>query len=191
MTRVLDRGAIVAGWVGVGMALTIAVSFLLVIPVGDVALSVFAPLAGLLIGYYANQRSDRRGGPWLRLLANAAWAGALTGLAFTLLALLVQGLFFVADDGYRDASAGGRISCVQGADCVYRRYVAAGHEAALRSAGVTDAASFTGYYWSQALATDASFIALSLAGGLAGGVVYGLTNRRRPAPSSSGTVVTG
>jgi hypothetical protein len=33
LARFVDRGAIYAGWVGVGMAMTIAVSFLLVIPI--------------------------------------------------------------------------------------------------------------------------------------------------------------
>ena len=33
MTRVVDRGAIVAAYVGIGMAVTIAISFLLVIPI--------------------------------------------------------------------------------------------------------------------------------------------------------------
>src|SRR4029079_7028983 len=33
VTRFIDRGAITAGWVGVGMAITIAMSFLLVIPI--------------------------------------------------------------------------------------------------------------------------------------------------------------
>ena len=40
--RFIDRGAIVAAYVGVGMAITMAISFLLVIPIGPayVALSV-------------------------------------------------------------------------------------------------------------------------------------------------------
>ena len=33
MSRFVDRGAIVAAWVGLGMAVTIGVSFLLVIPI--------------------------------------------------------------------------------------------------------------------------------------------------------------
>ena len=33
VTRFVDRGAIVAAYVGIGMAITIAVSFLLVIPI--------------------------------------------------------------------------------------------------------------------------------------------------------------
>ena len=31
--------------------------------------------------------------------------------------------FFFGDNGYRDASAGGPITCAGGADCVYQRYV--------------------------------------------------------------------
>ena len=62
MSRVLDRGAIFAGWVGAGMAAVIVLSFELVIPVQPVVF-YSAPFAGLLIGYYANQRSERAGAP--------------------------------------------------------------------------------------------------------------------------------
>ena len=65
MRRFVDRGAITAAWVGLGMAVTIGVSFLLVIPIEPVYW-IFALPAGLLIGYYANARSDRRAGPWGR-----------------------------------------------------------------------------------------------------------------------------
>ena len=51
MSRYVDRGANVAAVVGIGMALTIAVSFLMVIPI-DPAYLVLAPLSGLLIGWY-------------------------------------------------------------------------------------------------------------------------------------------
>ena len=63
VTRWVDRGAIYAGWVGVGMAVTIAVSFLLVIPIEPILWLLALP-AGLIIGYYANARSDRQAGPW-------------------------------------------------------------------------------------------------------------------------------
>ena len=63
VTRFVDRGAIVAAYVGIGMAVTIAISFLLVIPIEPIYWLLALP-AGLLIGYYANQRSDRRRGPW-------------------------------------------------------------------------------------------------------------------------------
>ena len=62
MTRFVDAGAVLAGWVGLGMALTVGVSFLLVIPI-EPAYWYLAIPGGLLIGYYANQRSDRRAGP--------------------------------------------------------------------------------------------------------------------------------
>ena len=62
MSRVIDRGAIVAAYVGIGMAATEAISFLLVIPIEPIYWLLALP-SGLLIGYYANQRSDRRAGP--------------------------------------------------------------------------------------------------------------------------------
>lgn len=181
MTRVLDRGAIVAGYVGIGMALTIAISFLLVIPIEPVYWYLSVP-AGLLIGYYANARSDRRGGPWGRVIANALYAGVVTALTLALLLLGVKALFFAADDGYRDASAGGRLTCAQGAGCVYARYLADGQGDKLVAAGVSDLTTFTRFYWNQQLATTASVLTLTVVGGLGGGIVYGAANRRRPEP---------
>ena len=101
MTRFVDRGAIVAAYVGIGMALVIAVSFLLVIPI-EPAYWLLAPLSGLLIGYYADARSDRRSGPWRRILGNGLFAGLVTGLALALVLLAVKALFFTADNGFRD-----------------------------------------------------------------------------------------
>ena len=79
MSRFVDRGAITAAYVGIGMAVTIVVSFLLVIPIEWVIWMLALP-SGLLIGYYANQRSDRRAGPWGRILVNGLFAGFVTGL---------------------------------------------------------------------------------------------------------------
>ena len=101
MSRFVDRGAITAAWVGVGMAVTIGVSFLLVIPI-EFLVTPFALFAGLLIGYYANARSNRAGGPWPRILANSLLAGVATGVTFALLLLLVKVIFFFADTGYPD-----------------------------------------------------------------------------------------
>ena len=56
VSRFVDRGAITAAYVGIGMAVTIAISFLLVIPIEWIIWLLAIP-AGLLIGYYANQRS--------------------------------------------------------------------------------------------------------------------------------------
>jgi hypothetical protein len=122
VTRFVDRGAIVAAYVGIGMALVIAVSFLLVIPIEPVYW-LLAPLSGLLIGYYADARADRRTGPWRRIIGNGLYAGLVTGLTLAILLLGVKALFFVADNGYRDLSAGGSFRCAGGGDCVYRRYV--------------------------------------------------------------------
>ena len=122
MSRFVDRGAIIAAYVGIGMAVTIAMSFLLIIPIEWVVWVLTIP-AGLLIGYYANQRSNRRAGPWSRILVNGVFAALVTGLATAAMLLLVKGLFFFADDGYRDAGQGGRIECSTGADCVYQRYL--------------------------------------------------------------------
>ena len=134
MTRFIDRGAVTAAWVGLGMAVTIGVSFLLVIPIEPVYWYLALP-AGLLIGYYANARSVRIGGPWSRVLLNALFAGLVTGITYALLLLGVKALFFSVDGGYRDASAGGPLACTTGADCVYRRYLAAGQGAAFEAAG--------------------------------------------------------
>jgi len=180
--RVVDRGAIVAGWVGAGMASVVIISFILVIPIGDVAVGFIAFPAGLIIGYYANQRSDRRGGPWPRIIANAAWAGLITGLTSALLLLGVKAIFFTADDGYRDVSLGGPVECSGGADCVWKRYLAAGRGPQLEDLGVTDLPAFTSFYWREQVSTAGTIVVVTLAGGIAGGIAYRLTNRVRTSP---------
>ena len=183
MMRFLDRGAIVAGWVGLGMAVTVGISFLLVIPIEPIYW-LLTPFAGVLIGYYANQRSDRRAGPWGRILANALYAGAVTAVTLALLLLAVKALFFFADTGYRDASLGGSITCQTGADCVYQRYLDADHGPDLTRAGVTNASAFTGFYWNQQFTTAGTLIGLCVGGGLLGGLMYGFS---RPKATRSAT----
>jgi hypothetical protein len=182
VTRVLDRGAIVAAWVGIGVAVTIGVSFLLIIPIEPVYWLLTLP-AGLLIGYYANQRSDRRAGPWPRIVANALFAAALTGATMALLLLGVKALFFNADNGFRDPGLGGPIACQPGADCVYRRYLDDGRGGELEAVGVHDAASFARFYWDQQLATAALLVGVTTAAGLGGAVLYALF---RPKPINAG-----
>ena len=179
MSRFVDRGAITAAWVGLGMAVTIGVSFLLVIPIEPVYWYLALP-AGLLIGYYANARSERVGGPWSRVLANALFAGVVTGLTYAILFLAVKALFFNIDGGYRDTSSGGVIECTTGSDCVYQRYLAAGQGPAFDEAGITDLGSFTAFYWGQQLSTAGLTFVLSVGGALGGGFMYGVTNRRKP-----------
>jgi len=181
--RFVDRGAITAAYVGIGMAMTIAVSFLLVIPIEPVYWLLAIP-SGLLIGYYANARSKRGRGAWGRVTANAVFAGLVTGLTLAAFLVGVKALFFAADDGYRDPFLGGRITiekddgrpaaCRTGAECVYQRYLEE-QPAELTSAGVTDAASFASFYWAQQWSTAGLLILLTSAAGLAGGAIYGVT----------------
>jgi hypothetical protein len=190
VTRIVDRGAITAAYVGVGMAVTIGVSFLLVIPIEPIYWFLALP-AGLLIGYYANQRSDRRKGPWSRIVLNAIFAGVVTGLTMAALLLAVKALFFFADNGFRDPGLGGSITvvgadgqtrpCKPGAECVFQRYVDDDRGAALAAEGVTDASTFTAFYWTQQFATGGTLVALTTIGGLVGGLAYGAT---RPKPGA-------
>jgi hypothetical protein len=183
VTRFVDRGAITAAYVGIGMAVTVAISFLLIIPIEPIVWLLTLP-TGLLIGYYANQRSDRRAGPWGRILVNGIFAAFITGLTAAVLLLGVKALFFYADSGYRDASAGGPIACESGAACVYQRYLLVddgARVAGLEAAGVTDVASFTAFFWSQQFAVAGLIVAVTTAGGLGGALLYGVF-RPKPAP---------
>ncbi len=166
------------------MAVVIAISFLLVIPIEPVVWYLSLP-GGLLIGYYANQRSDRRAGPWPRILVNGLFAGLVTGITLAALLLATKALFFAADNGYRDENLGGALSCQTGADCVYQRYLADGKGAELAAQGVTDAQTFTGFYWSQQLAVAGLLVTLTGAGGVGGAVLYGLFGRRRNGPEAA------
>jgi hypothetical protein len=179
VTRFVDRGAIVAAYVGIGMAVTIAISFLLVIPIEPIYWLLAVP-AGLLIGYYANQRSDRRAGPWGRIVLNAVFAGVVTGLTLAAFLLAVKALFFFADNGYPDFN---RVdaqtrqpvppSCASGAGCVYARYLANGAGPEFSAAGIVDAPTFTGFYWGQQVSAAGTVLVFTLLGGLGGGVLYG------------------
>ncbi len=154
------------------MALTIAVSFLMVIPI-DPAYLVFAPLSGLLIGWYGNQRAEQLRSQPGRVLANAAWSGLVTGLTFALLFLAVKLFFFSLDPGYRDERSGGALTCAAGPACVYVRYQAAdGGVAALTEAGVTDLASFTDWYWDGQMGSARLLIGSTLLAALIGGALY-------------------
>ena len=184
MSRIVDRGAISAAYVGIGMAVTIVASFTLIIPIEWVIWLLALP-SGLLIGYYANQRSDRRAGPWSRIVRNGVFAGFVTGVSLALLVLVIKALFFFADNGYRDPGLGGSISCAAGADCVYQRYLEAGQGPGLVAAGVTDAASFTGFYWREQAGSAGTIILLTTLGGLGGAGLYGLFRPKSPAAGTA------
>jgi hypothetical protein len=192
VTRFVDRGAVIAAYVGIGMALTIAASFILIIPIEPVIWLLAIP-SGLLIGYYANQRSDRRAGPWSRILRNGLFAAFVTGLTMAILLLLLKSIFFFADTGYPDfnrADAAGQPippTCATGADCVYARYLARDDRGELPAAGVTDAASFTAFYWRFQLTVSVAVLVATTAGGLGGAVLYGVFRPKPVAPDGSVT----
>ena len=188
MSRFVDRGAITAAYVGIGMAVTIVVSFLLVIPI-EWAVWVLALPSGLLIGYYANQRSNRRAGPWSRILFNGLFAGVVTGLTTAALILLIKAIFFYADSGYPDFN---RIDaqnrpippyCDTGAACVYERYLKVGRGPDLAAAGVSDVAAFTAFYWREQFGTAGTVLLWTAVGGLGGAGLYGVF---RPKPIAEG-----
>ena len=178
MSRVLDRGAIFAGWVGAGMAAVIVLSFELVIPVQPVVF-YSAPLAGLLIGYYANARSLRAGGPWARVAANAVYAGLVTGVSLALLYGAVRLLFFYGDSGNVATGQGPAVACQSGPDCTYQRYLADPSSAAeLRAAGITDAAGFERYFLGQQLDGGLILTLWTVVPALFGGLGYRAANAR-------------
>ncbi len=192
MSRFVDRGAIIAAYVGIGMALTIVVSFMLFIPI-EWVIWVLALPSGLLIGYYANQRSARRAGPWTRILVNGLFAGLVTGLTAASLLLVIKVLFFYGDDGFRDPGQGGRVTvpkddgrpapCATGANCVYQRYLQAGRGVDLAAAGVTDVGAFTAFYWKEQVGSAETILVLTVVGGLGGAGLYGVF---RPKPVEAG-----
>ena len=190
MSRLVDRGAIVAGYLGIGLAVTMAIGVLLVIPIQPIYVLLSIP-AGMVIGYYANARSGRQRGAWRRILPNSLLAGAVTGLSLAALLLGTRALFFFADAGYPDFNRTDEHgvpngpTCQNGADCVYQRYRKVEADT-LSEAGVTDAASFANLYW-QGQWSSAGFVLVSTLGGaLLGGILFGIAGpRSRTVPSRS------
>ncbi len=187
MTRLVDRGAMVAAAVGIGMAVTMAIGFLLVIPIQPIYLLLSLP-GGMVIGYYANARAGRLRGAWRRIVPNALLAGAVTGISLAALLLGTRALFFFADNGYPDfnrTDAHGApvgATCQSGADCVYQRYLKV-DPATLRDAGVTDAASFSDLYWAGQWASAELLVASTTGAALLGGFLFGIAGPRRALPA--------
>jgi hypothetical protein len=177
VSRFVDRGAVVAAFVGVGMAVTMAISFLLVIPIEPVYILLAFP-GGLIIGYYANARSSRARGEWRRILPNGLLAGLATGVVLAVLLLGTKALFFFGDTGYPDFNRvenGVAVgpTCAAGGDCVYHRYLAA-QPGELAGAGVTDARSFADVYWAQQWSTARLLVLGTTGAGLLGALLFGL-----------------
>ena len=183
MSRIVDRGAVVAAFVGVGMAVTMAIAFLLIIPIQPAYMLLAIP-GGMIIGYYANARSERVRGNWRRILPNSLLAGAATGLALAALLLGAKALFFFADTGYPDfnrVDANGVVqgpTCRTGADCVYHRYLAA-QPGQLADAGIGDAATFANVYWREQTGAAELLVAVTIGAALFGGLLFGVAGPRR------------
>jgi len=180
--RVLDGGAIFAALVGLGMAVTIAISFELVVAI-QALVFVSAPMAGLLIGYYANHRSERWRPRW-RLFVNAGFAGLVTGLSLGIMYVALRLLFIYADSGYRPEPMGGQLACSTGPQCTYQRLLEEGHAEELAAVGISDAATFESAVWRWQAETMLLLSVTTLAGAL----VAASWRALRSPPTDSGAV---
>jgi hypothetical protein len=174
----VDGGAVFAGWVGLGVALVIAISLELIVAV-QALVFLIAPLAGVLVGAYANQRSERWR-PAGRVLANAVWAGVVTGIGMAVLYASLRLLFVFADSGFRPGQ-GGQLDCQTGPECTWMRYVAEGQGETLAAAGVVDGATFGEFFVREQLVGGLTLLAFTLAGALRAGVVRAT---RTPPPTA-------
>lgn len=183
MTRFVDGGAIFAGWVGLGMAVTIAISFELIVAVQALVFLAAVP-AGLLIGYYAGARSERRRPVW-RTLVDAGYAGLVTGVTLAVVYAAVRLLFIFADSGYPTYNQSDALgqpagpTCVAGPGCAYQRYVDEAKTdpafaAALAQAGVTDTPSFQAYVLHEEFDGGLLLVGMVVGGALVGGAFYAI-----------------
>jgi hypothetical protein len=189
VSRFVDRGAVVAAYVGIGMAITMAISFLLVVPI-EIAYLILSVLGAVVIGYYANARARRGRGEWRRIVPNSLLAGLVMGISLAILLLGNKALFFFADSGYPDFNRvenGAPVgeTCQTGADCVYHRYLKLEPQV-LADAGVTDAASFSDLYWRQQWSTAQGLVLAATVAALAGGLLFGVAGPRRQEPALRG-----
>jgi hypothetical protein len=177
--RVLDRGAIYGAMVGLGMAVTIAISFELVVAIQSLVF-VSAPFAGLTIGWYANHKALRWRPRW-RLFANAAFAGLVTGISLALVYVGLRLLFIYADSGYRPETMGGQLDCATGPECTYARFLDDGHEQDLIDEGITDTAAFESAVWRWQAQTALMLTLFTFGGAL----VPAAWRAWRPAPTKA------
>ncbi len=186
--RILDQGAIFAGWVGLAMAVVVALAFELIIPVQAVVFLI-APLMGAVIGIYANVRAERWR-PRGRVMANALYAGAVTGLAVAIFYVAIRLIFIYGDGG--SLPDGTKLTCQTGPDCVYQRLLIEEQRmnkvGSLESEGITDAQSLEAFAWRELAKTGVVLFVLTLSGSFVGGVARSLTTQptslplRRSAP---------
>jgi len=169
--RFIDSGAVFAGWVGLGMALVLAIAFELIIPVQTVVFLLALPM-GILIGVYANVRAERWR-PRARVVANAVYAGVVTGVGITVLYVAIRLVFFYGDGG--SLPDGTALNCRTGPDCVYARHVSAGNADELAGLGITDGASLEAAAWRELMSTGLGLIVLTATGSVIGGVARSLS----------------
>jgi hypothetical protein len=182
--RLIDPGAVFAGWIGLGMGLVVAIAFELIIPVQTIVF-LLAPLSGVLIGVYANVRAERWR-PRTRVLANSIYAGLVTGFGLALLYVVIRLVFVYGDSGA--LPDGSRINCQSGPDCTYQRYVMAGASADLASRGITDGASYERVFLTQDMpATGGALLLLTLGGAVIGGLARTFAPRPTSLPLPSAT----
>ena len=174
--RFIDSGAIVAGWVGLGVGLVVAIAFELIIPVQTVVF-LLAPVVGVVIGVYANVRAERHR-PLGRVLANAAWAGLVTGIGLAVFYVAIRLVFVYADTG--SLPDGTSLHCQTGPACIYLRYVDAGQADELAASGITDGASLEAAVWRELMATGTGMVLLTIGGALVGGAARAVSAPRRP-----------
>lgn len=158
--RFVDRGAVFAGWVGLGTALVIAIAFELILAIQSLVFIIALP-AGMLIGGYANAKSERWR-PMRRVFANAAYAALVTGVGLALMYAVLRLVFVFADTG--SLPDGTSMTCQAGPACTYQRYVRDGQAQALADAGVTDGASFGAYAINEQLRGGAIILVVTVAG---------------------------
>jgi hypothetical protein len=160
------------------MALVLAMAFELIIPVQTVVF-VLAPLMGVLIGVYANVRSERWR-PRGRVLLNSAYAGIVTGVAIAVLYVLLRLVFIYGDTGA--LPDGTSLTCQTGPDCIYQRYVRDGQAEELAGLGITDAASLEAADWRELFVAGTSLVVLTFAGAIVGGVIRSASKLPTSAP---------
>ena len=163
------------------MAVTIVASFTLIIPIEWVIWLLALP-SGLLIGYYANQRSNRRAGPWRRILANGLFAGLVTGSDDGGSRPRHQGAVLLRRQRLSRSGAW-RLDQLCGRRRLRLSALSRGRPGpGLIAAGVTDAASFAGFYWREQLGSAGTIVlALTTLGGLGGAGLYGVFRPKAPA----------
>jgi hypothetical protein len=178
--RFVDRGSVFAGYVGIGMAIVVVIAFALIIPVQTIVL-LAAPLCGLIIGGYANSRSQRWR-PMRRVFANAVWAGLVTGISIALMYAVIRLVFVFADTG--SMPDGTTLTCHIGPDCTYQRYL---HDPDLAddlaAAGITDGASFAASFLRDQVDVGTLIVMLTAGGSL---VAAGIRSVRKPPETAVG-----